>query len=267
MPAVTIIPSDERSIYSVLTSLRVTNPSKAQAIIRPNNPPLGVAGYVFDVLAEESMECASDITDHYVEDNTTIQDQIALKPERFTVKGLVAELVLSTTLQQTQSDQVNPLGIFPPLLPVFTLASTETQLRQAADTTAQNNSVINTQSLYGFFDRSAGALAQSRQAKAFSYFYQLWRGRELFSVETPWGVLNNMAIESLSPSQSADSASKTDFTLTFKKIRFAQAVSVNIGVLAGRAAQQNAAMTEQAKATTTTISGQRKQSLIVQMGS
>lgn len=265
MPAISIIPSDSSSIYAVLTSLRVTDPNKVQAIIRPNNPPVGVAGYVFDVVGEESMDMTSDITDHYVEDNTAIQDQISLKPERFTVKGMVAELVLTTPLQSVQDTQPNPLPEFAPLVPGFTTASDALQLALAVDQEAQADSIVDTQSLYGYFNRSAGALAQTRQSKAFSYFYQLWLGRQLFSVETPWGVMNNMAIESLSPSQSQESASRTDFTITFKKIRFAQVVTVNIGVLAGRAQQQNAAKTQQAKATTTTVTAGRKQSLIVQM--
>lgn len=265
MPAVSIIPSDSQSIFSVLNALKVTNPNRVQAIVRPNNPPTGVAGFIFDVVLDDAFDLKSDITDHYVEDNYAIQDQISLKPETFTVKGLVAELVVSTPTQQLQDAQVNPLPLFAPLAPIFTTASEESQAVTALDTVAATNSIVDTQSLYGYFNGSAGALAPTRQAKAFSYFYQLWSGRQLFSVETPWGVMTNMAIESISANQPAESASKTEFTITFKKIRFAQAVTVNIGQLAGRAQQQNAATTRQAKATVTTLTPERLRSWILQM--
>ncbi len=266
MSAIQIIPSDSVSVFQVITDLKVTNPNKAQAIIRPNNPPVGIAGYVFDIVGDESMEITSDITDHYVEDNTSIQDQISLKPEKFTVHGMVAELVMLQPLQAEQAPQTNVLPLFAPLAPVFTPASLEIQSVAAIGTSAQTISVVDTQSLSGYFSSGAGSIPQTRQSKAFAYFYQLWKGRQLFSVETPWGIMNSMAIESLSPSQGEDSKYKTDFSITFKKIRFAQAVSVNLGQLAGRAAQQRATTTQQSKATTSTATNPQKQSFIYQMG-
>jgi hypothetical protein len=262
MAALSIIPADQRSIYDVIRTLQTL---QYQAIVRPNNPPSGVAGFIFDVVGDEEMEITSDITDHFVEDNTAIQDQISLKPEKYTVKGIVAELVATQPLQQAQAPTVNPLPLFAGFLPVFTLASTELQLATAAAATATEKSVADTQSLYGYFNGSIGSQSQTRQSKAFAYFYQLWKGRQLFSVETPWGVMNDMAIESLTPSQGADSKTRTDFSITFKKLRFAQTITVNVGQLAGRAAQQRASTTQQAKATTTTCTEPQKQSFIWQM--
>lgn len=265
MPAISIIPSDQTSMFDVLNNLRITRPDKYQAIVRPNNPPAGIAGYVFDIVGEQSMEMNSDITDHYLENNSAIQDQISLKPEKYTVKGLVAELVLNTPTQQTQESFVNPLPLFSPLAPEFTEAATEIQSASAADSESAINSVVDTQSLYSFFNGNVGSLSQTRQSKAFAYFYQLWLGRQLFSVETPWGVMNDMAIESLSPTQGDETRYKTDFSITFKKMRFAQSVTVNIGQLAGRAAQQRADTTQQAKATTTPVTPVKAQSFLVQM--
>ena len=252
-------------MFEVLNNLKITRPDNYQAIVRPQNPPLGIAGYIFDVVGEQAMDLTSEITDHFVEDNTTIQDQIALKPEKYTVKGLVAELVFTTPIQQLQEAATNPLPLFAPLSPVFTVGSLEIQAVAAAGTTAQTNAIVDTQSLYSFYNGSMGALAQTRQSKAFSYFYQLWLGRQLMSVETPWGVMNNMAIESITPTQGDQTKYQTDFSLTFKKIRFARTITVNIGQLAGRAAQQRADVTQQAKATTTTVSDSRKQSFLLQM--
>ena len=262
MSALSIIPSDSRSIYDVIRTLQTLS---QQAIIRPNNPPTGIAGYVFDIVGDEEMEITSDITDHYLEDNTSIQDQISLKPEKYTVKGVVAELVLTQPLQQAQAVTVNPLPLFAGFVPVFTDAATAIMGEAAAAAVAAESSVADTQSLYGYFNGSLGSQSQTRQAKAFAYFYQLWSGRQLFSVETPWGVMNNMAIESLAPSQSAESASRTDFSITFKKLRFAQTVTVNVGQLAGRAVYQRSQTTQQSKATPTTCTNPQKESFLHQM--
>lgn len=265
MPSVSIIPSDSTSMFEVLNNLKVTRPDKYQAIVRPNNPPVGVAGYVFDIVGRGAMDLTSDITDHYVEDNTAIQDQISIKPEKFTVSGIVAELVFTQPIQQLQDAVVNPLPLFGPLLPQFTIGSEQIQAANEASTASQTNAIVDTQSLYGFFNGNVGSLSQTRQSKAFSYFYQLQRGRQLFSVETPWGIMNSMAIESVTAEQGEDSIYKSDFTITFKKIRFARTITVNLGQLAGRAAQQRAQTTQQAKATTTNVSEDRKRSFLVQM--
>ena len=50
-------------------------------------------GLAFDYTGEVKIESTSDITDHYMEDNTPTQDHIALAPRRVTLKGIVGELV------------------------------------------------------------------------------------------------------------------------------------------------------------------------------
>lgn len=266
MSSVQIIPSDSGSVYDVLQSLKTQRPDQYQAIVRPDNPPAGIGGFIFDITGEETMDLTADITDHYVEDNTAIQDQISLKPEKFTVRGLVAELVLVTPTPTVQSPLINALPFFAPLFPVFTIGSEQLQVLVTLGQQAQTRAIVDTQSLYNYFNGNVGSLSQTKQSKVFSYFYQLWKGRQLCSVETPWGIMNSMAIESITPTQGADSKYRTDFALTFKKIRFAKTVTVNIGQLADRAAQQRAEVTQQAKATTTTATQPQIQSFIWQMG-
>jgi hypothetical protein len=85
-------PSIIQNANNLLSS--VTN----QAIVRPLGSPnlTGVSGLVLDILEDEEVILDSDITDHYVEQNYAVQDHIALKPLRFTLRGLVGELVDST---------------------------------------------------------------------------------------------------------------------------------------------------------------------------
>jgi hypothetical protein len=51
---------------------------------------------VFDIATDWSVELNSDITDYYVEDNTAVQDHIALKPKMVTISGYQGELVTRT---------------------------------------------------------------------------------------------------------------------------------------------------------------------------
>src|SRR5271163_4191719 len=47
---------------------------------------------LFHTEGENVAHLQSDITDHFIEDNTAINDQIALKPEMVTVHGFIGEL-------------------------------------------------------------------------------------------------------------------------------------------------------------------------------
>ena len=52
----------------------------------------GQPSLLFHYEGENRATIESDITDHFIEDNTAIQDQIALKPEMVNVHGFIGEL-------------------------------------------------------------------------------------------------------------------------------------------------------------------------------
>lgn len=56
---------------------------------------------IFDIAKDWSAELTSDITDYYVEDNTPVQDHIALKPKIVTISGYQGELVSRTEQSST----------------------------------------------------------------------------------------------------------------------------------------------------------------------
>jgi hypothetical protein len=221
-----IIPSDSASIYSVLTA------AQNLTLVRPSNPPPGLAGFLFDIDGDQIFRLRSDISKHFIEDNTTIQDQIALSPEEVILRGYVAELVLgalpsSKAVSQTPS----PLPLNQALMPAFTPGTIQAQINLAQVSAFAPN--VN--SLWGKYISSGTASGQSRQSIVFNYFYQLWLGRELFTIETPWGTMLNMAILSLDAEQPEETNSRTDFSITFQKIRIAQQNSVTPGLVYGRA--------------------------------
>lgn len=371
-----IIPSDNQAqLTAALSAL------DKQAIIRPNDPPPGIAGFLFDIRGEESAEVSSEITDHYVEDNTAIQDQVALKPEIITVRGMVAELTNANYQYQPRNAPADPLPANAPMVPVpspGTLASlvknviaknvTNAALQIIGGTKPKDaiRGIINTtksQAIAGVKNKinnvittsvtsaisnvknmaistllqpasvkallsprtllptitqnAVGALKSlvpkalgkiigaikkpktpaaqqtlagasttntddvnslflayiakqqtppdlSRQTSAYLYFYGLWKTRALFSVETPWGIWNDMVIQSMNATQPEETKSATDFTLVFKKIRTAQSVTSQSGQLAGRLVAQTAASEPAQNGTVgqTKLSDGQKQTLL-----
>lgn len=51
----------------------------------------GIAGFKFHVPEREQVTFQSDVTDHYIEDNSPVQDHIALKPIEITLQGYQGE--------------------------------------------------------------------------------------------------------------------------------------------------------------------------------
>lgn len=256
-----ILPTNRDSIYQGLKTLSELD---RNAIVRPDNPPSGIAGFLFDIPEEDTVELQSDITDHYIENNSAIQDHIALRPEKVILRGLVGEI--AQTEDQVAEFVKKPVSLppNPELDPEFTDVQTASMAyrdreQAAADAAASGQQLqmqqgLNTQelpqivstgvdqSLYGVFNNLYPKLP-TRQSQVFAYFYQLWKGRQLFTLDTPWGFLTDMAIESLRASQEETTKYLTDFSITFKKIRFANAIVVSAGQLAGRCADQSAPWT------------------------
>lgn len=241
-----IIPDDPASIFDALTTLQ------RQAIVRPTNPPPGIAGFLFDIVGDEMVELESDITDNYTENNTTFQDQAALKPERITVRGLVAELTDAPGVPGKPVFIPNALPINPTMTPALTTSQT------ATFTTSKSSLALRgADSLYQYFANyqafgpNGRSASLTKQADAFLYFRQLWLSRIPFTVQTCYGIWTSMLIERCRPVQEEDSRYRSNFTVVFKKIRIAGDILVQPGQLAGRAVPQMAPVTPNGLAGTT----------------
>jgi hypothetical protein len=260
------VPTDSASIYAALNTLEYQN--ARLAILRPNNPPPGIAGYLMDIVDEDTVELESDITDHFIENNTAVQDQIALRPETITVRGMVAEIVLYDPKfapadrqsvrrklpfeQQAIQTGVNMLATRLPLIgalvPVLTSYWANRQETIRTDFLISQQQIADTNSLYGYYTQKypRNPQEQTEQSRIFGYFYQLWKGRQYFSVETPWGFFNTMAIQTLSFNQGAATRYASEITITFKKLHFAQSVDLIPGEIDGRAVPQRSPITQNA---------------------
>lgn len=211
---------------------------------------------LFNYEAEQSVSLSSDVTDHYIEDNTAIQDQVALKPETITTSGFIGELndVAPAALipLQTVAEKLVAIGAYAPQISeTAALAYAKAfQLYQVGSSLA-NSAVSSWSSLTGGGAQTVinGATtqqditnqtnkSQTKQQIYFQQFYGYWKNRTLFTVQTPWAVFQDMIIQSLRAVQDAETRMITDFEITFKLMRFASTQSVaNIGLYNSNDAQ------------------------------
>lgn len=174
-------------------------------------------GYLFDYEGENVVMLESDITDHYVENNSTISDQISIKPVVVNVQGFVGELndILPevNNLVQTIQSKLSTLSPYTPELSATALIAINEAILAYEVIANTTNSVQ--QTLANFTGEY-----KNRQQIAFANFYQAYIARTLFTIQTPWNIFENMAIRSLRAVQSGETRMITDFEISFKQINF-----------------------------------------------
>jgi hypothetical protein len=174
----------------------------------------------FNYVGEESIVLNSDITDHYVEDNSAIQDQVALRPIEFSVTGFVGEV------NDVAPDFLKPLklasqkltvisGYVPEISTTALIAYNQALFLYQTARNVQNSAV----QAWNTFNKNE--LAKNRQQEMFFKLSAYWKERVLFRVQTPWRVFKNMAIKSLRVTQPQDENTVSNFEVVFKEMRFA----------------------------------------------
>lgn len=203
----------------------------------PYNPP----SLIFHYEGEQTAVLESDITDHYVENNSAIQDQISLRPETITTHGFIGELTNAPPNSVLAALQVaaNSLTLVNGFVPQLTATAQEAYNQASfAYATAANGvsaglsafssitggsgeTVIGNGGISVSSPNPFGVSTQGKQQVYFQQFYSYWSSRTLFTVQTPWAVFQNMAIKTIRAIQDADTNTITDFEVTFKMMRFA----------------------------------------------
>ncbi len=214
--------------------------------------------FLFNYEGEQSVQLDSDITDHYIEDNTALQDQIALKPPIIRTQGFIGELndIAPAALAPLKiaAQKLTLVSAYTPGLSISAQIAYNTafQLYQVAQN-AVNSAIATWSSINGTGGESvisgnssfpiAKEPNQNQQQLAFQQLFGYMQARILFTVQTPWAVFTNMAIQSMRPIQEADSPVITTFEMSFKQIRIAQ-TSTTAGTIGsnqqGRASLQSA---------------------------
>lgn len=196
-------------------------------IVQPANL-FGLGGFVFDVEGEATVRLQSDITDHYTESNSAIQDHIAIRPKTVTLKNYVGELVfrLDNSTDTPLQKAVQKLTVLNSYLPALSKATAQAKkiFESGLSKTTLNNltsiSINDVADLWGVVKNLTPPT--TRQAQAYMFFKALQEQKILVSLQTPFEFMTNMAIESVIPYQGESTKDMSDFTITLKEMRFAQ---------------------------------------------
>lgn len=200
-----------------------------QYVVSPLNA-FGLGGFAFDIEGETMANSSSDITDHYTEDNRALQDHIAIRPKRLTLKGYVGEVIFTdpnnsvTSIVQTVVQKLTTAAAFLP-----TLSAAATQAQNLIDGQTSAASLLDTPltdaaNVYALVKNILSNFTGDtpRQEQAYSYFVACQTAGILMGIQTPWEFLTNMAIESVVAIQDETTKYITDFAVTYKQIRIAK---------------------------------------------
>ena len=197
----------------------------------------GIAGFKFHIPETEMVKFENEITDHYIDTGTAIQDHIVQKPITITVTGLVGDYFYSNNKIEDFFALIIPtLTLVKEFIPEFTKTfgikyGSEKELKniqlpggpQAPTLLAGiSKNQFNVMDLFTLF-QSLYKL-KSAQTRAFLFFECLWKSRSLFSVETTWKRYDNMVVQSMQARRD-NNADITEFSITFKQLSFAQTVT------------------------------------------
>ena len=256
MPNLSSISAGTTGLTALSNLIAVTPNSNLGYQPQSKTPPNGILAFLqqptailFHYEGEQTMTIESDITDHYIEDNTALQDQIALRPETVTTHGYIGELndipPAALAAIQAIANRLTVISAYTPVLSsTALLAYNEAFLAYQLAANAVNSAVSAVSSIAGAISGTPGQV-QSKQQAAFQQFYGYWQQRTLFTVQTPWGIFKDMAIKSLRVIQDAETNVISDFEVSFKRIRVAPtALNLFSTVSLGRAADAASGITD-----------------------
>lgn len=219
----------------------------------------GIAGFKFHIYESEQVNMESDITDHYVDTNSAVQDHIARRPITITLNGYQGEYFYSVHPIETMVAKIAPVftlvDVFKPKLDKITKKIQQKQVEHLLNKLNNGNKTAAEEYAKkarkeDFFSKQYNAIdlfqlfqniykLKSAQTRAFFYFEALWKSEILFTVETRWKRYNNMVIQKVTP-LADNNADITDFSVTFKQINITTSKSESIENVAGRLKDQAA---------------------------
>jgi len=217
---------------NITNSLGAITTLAQQYIVAPL-AAFGMGGLVFNAEGESIALLSADITDHYTELNLAVQDHIAIKPKRVTLKGYVGELVYSAPGNNPSviNSLAQKLTTISAYLPALTNGAQQAQslFTSASNGTATLESALtSTSNIYGLVQNVLGAFGNTKnQQNAYTYFKSLMQSGTLMGIQTPWEFMTNMAIESIAAYQDEKSKYITEFSVSFKEIRIASTQTLN----------------------------------------
>lgn len=204
-----------------------------------------IGAFAFDYRGDDEVDIEAEVTDHWLEDNTAVQDHIGVRPTIVTVKGFQSELNLSRTqlalINRALSSVTSGLTQVDAYLGHYTpgaLESIQRAISQAQNIAIQIEQAAARAAQVASFFQPGPAL--NRQQAAYFELSSLALARVVFTVATPFQVFENMVITSMKVVQPKETRGWSDFTVKMKQLQFTQDLSLPFFTAnnAGRTASQ-----------------------------
>ena len=214
----------------------------------------GIAGFKFHLPETEQVTMQNDITDYFIETNSTVNDHIARRPTIVTLTGLQGEYFYSVNeIEDMLATVVPTISLVKQFLPKLSPATQQNKVKkieQEASVSGDTDYVIGTTGIakWQFNGMDLFKLFQdlyklkSAQTRAYYFFTAMFKAKALMSIETSWQRLDNMIIQNMQAIRDGN-ADITEFTLTFKQLSITESGVETIENAAGRVAQQSAPIT------------------------
>lgn len=195
--------------------------NKANTLLSPKSLK-GISGFLFDVPDLDSINLNWDITDHYTESNSFLNDHKVKKPVIITLTGFVGELVFRApegvegAIQAISNRLETVEAYFGDATPGAVQEAQRVVQQAQSAISAINQTLDKAQNIIGFFEGEGPE--ETAQQKAFRQLNSL--GDEvILSVQTPWEFYDDMTIQAISFSQDGTTNDITDISVTLKQIR------------------------------------------------
>lgn len=199
------------------------------ALLFANSQTVGDFGdlYLFNnfgVSGSDTLTVSSDVSMHFVEDNSFINDHIALQPITYTLNGFVGEVIYRPTskwsnwIQSRVTDYLKPLSIISPT--VSSYVGTAINITNQIEENYRKFSQY-AENIMKTINNWQGQITyqKSNQRQVFENLLTLRDNRILVDVYTPYKTLKNMAITSIVFSQTENTKYKANIQITLQEYR------------------------------------------------
>lgn len=203
---------------------------KSSAQVSPKGAK-GLSGWEFDIPDNEQIRLQAEITDHYVENGSFINDHRIIKPIEITLSGFIGELVYRPPegIQGSIQELSNRLETVEAFLGNYTPGAVQSFQQALINTnfaiSTINNTINQVKNVKNFFDGEGSE--ETAQEKAFNELEAFFFQNELVTVQTPWRYFENMSIVDLAFNQDNETDKMSDITITLKEWRFADTQTVD----------------------------------------
>jgi hypothetical protein len=214
----------------------VTNANEQVEVLKSNTEGLykvspaniyGISGFLFSIPLKSGIRRKAEITDHYLEDNTFINDHIGIKPRVIELTGLVGESIVENNLDVLGQTAQQVETRLTPIVTFFDeLTDYEQQLQNILSTEVSPENIEAKLDLFSIFKNLSPF--SSLQQRAYAYFESIMLSNYPVIVDTPYGIYNDMYIESIDGNQDEDTTTVSDFKITLKQMRFSELETVTI---------------------------------------